>query len=578
MRECFFMLRSFAHYYKPHWKLFVFDMICALVAAGCDLVYPVVSRNIINTYIPDKNIRLILTWCAALLVIYIIQTVMQYFMQYQGHIVGVRMQADMRRDVFEHLQKLPFSYFDEHKTGVIMSRIVNDLMDISEFAHHGPEDLFISLVTVVGAFIILCTVNIPLTLITFAVLPFLVLFIIKKRSAMTMAFRKNRIEIAEVNASLENSIAGIRVSRAFTGEREEEKKFAENNQRYVTVRERSYRVMAEFFSGTNFLTSLMNVVILAAGGYCVSRGVLNVGDMVAYMLFINMFVNPIKKLIQFVEMFQNAITGYVRFQELMNVKPEQDEKGAIELKDVRGEIVFDDVTFHYDENKEVLSHISLTFPQGKMVAIVGPSGGGKTTLCHLIPRFYEISGGSILVDGHDIRDVTRASLRRQIGIVQQDVFLFTGTIFDNIAYGKLGASREEVYEAAKKANIHDYIMSLPEGYDTVVGERGVKLSGGQKQRISIARVFLKNPPILVLDEATSALDNVTENYIQDSLDELCKNRTTIVVAHRLSTIKNADEIIVMDRDGIEERGTHEELLARGNGIYKELYEAQFARI
>ncbi len=572
------MLRSFAHYYKPHWKLFVFDMICALVAAGCDLVYPVVSRNIINTYIPDKNIRLILTWCAALLVIYIIQTVMQYFMQYQGHIVGVRMQADMRRDVFEHLQKLPFSYFDEHKTGVIMSRIVNDLMDISEFAHHGPEDLFISLVTVVGAFIILCTVNIPLTLITFAVLPFLVLFIIKKRSAMTMAFRKNRIEIAEVNASLENSIAGIRVSRAFTGEREEEKKFAENNQRYVTVRERSYRVMAEFFSGTNFLTSLMNVVILAAGGYCVYRGVINVGDMVAYMLFINMFVNPIKKLIQFVEMFQNAITGYVRFQELMNVEPEQDEKGAIELKDVRGEIVFDDVTFHYDENKEVLSHISLTFPQGKMVAIVGPSGGGKTTLCHLIPRFYEISGGSILVDGHDIRDVTRASLRRQIGIVQQDVFLFTGTIFDNIAYGKLGASREEVYEAAKKANIHDYIMSLPEGYDTFVGERGVKLSGGQKQRISIARVFLKNPPILVLDEATSALDNVTENYIQDSLDELCKNRTTIVVAHRLSTIKNADEIIVMDRDGIEERGTHEELLARGNGIYKELYEAQFARI
>lgn len=578
MRECFFLLRSFAHYYKPHWKLFVFDMICALVAAGCDLVYPVVSRNIINTYIPDKNIRLILTWCAALLVIYIIQTVMQYFMQYQGHIVGVRMQADMRRDVFEHLQKLPFSYFDEHKTGVIMSRIVNDLMDISEFAHHGPEDLFISLVTVVGAFIILCTVNIPLTLITFAVLPFLVLFIIKKRSAMTMAFRKNRIEIAEVNASLENSIAGIRVSRAFTGEREEEKKFAENNQRYVTVRERSYRVMAEFFSGTNFLTSLMNVVILAAGGYCVYRGVINVGDMVAYMLFINMFVNPIKKLIQFVEMFQNAITGYVRFQELMNVEPEQDEKGAIELKDVRGEIVFDDVTFHYDENKEVLSHISLTFPQGKMVAIVGPSGGGKTTLCHLIPRFYEISGGSILVDGHDIRDVTRASLRRQIGIVQQDVFLFTGTIFDNIAYGKLGASREEVYEAAKKANIHDYIMSLPDGYDTFVGERGVKLSGGQKQRISIARVFLKNPPILVLDEATSALDNVTENYIQDSLDELCKNRTTIVVAHRLSTIKNADEIIVMDRDGIEERGTHEELLARGNGIYKELYEAQFARI
>ena len=572
------MLKSFVHYYRPHWKLFLLDMVCALIAASCDLMYPVISRNIINTYIPDKNLQLILTWCVILLVVYIIQTVMQYIMQYQGHVVGVRMQADMRRDVFEHLQKLPFSYFDEHKTGVIMSRIVNDLMDISEFAHHGPEDLFISIVTVLGAFIILCTVNVPLTLITFAVLPFLLFFVLKKRVAMTIAFRKNRIEIAEVNASLENSIAGIRVARAFTGETEEEKKFAQNNQRYVTVRERSYRVMAEFFSGTNLLTSLMNVVVLAGGGYCVYRGVISVGDMVAYMLFINMFVAPIKKLIQFVEMFQNAITGYVRFKELMEVEPEKEEPNAQTLGDVHGHICFDNVTFHYDEGKEVLSNISIDFPEGKMVAIVGPSGGGKTTLCHLIPRFYELSGGSISIDGHDIREVTRASLRQKIGIVQQDVFLFTGTIFDNIAYGKLGASREEVIEAAKKANIHNYIMSLPEGYDTFVGERGVKLSGGQKQRISIARVFLKNPPILVLDEATSALDNVTENYIQDSLDELCKNRTTIVVAHRLSTIKHADEIIVMDRDGIQERGTHNELLAKENGIYRELYEAQFARI
>ena len=572
------MLKSFIHYYKPHWKLFVFDMVCALVAASCDLMYPVISRNIINTYIPDKNLRLILTWCVALLVIYLVQAIMQYFMQYQGHVVGVRMQADMRRDVFEHLQKLPFSYFDEHKTGVIMSRIVNDLMDISEFAHHGPEDLFISLVSVVGSFIILCTINIPLTLITFAVLPFLILFVVKKRTAMTIAFRKNRIEIAEVNASLENSIAGVRVARAFTGEQEEAKKFDENNQRYVTVRERAYRVMAEFFSGTNFLTSLMNVVILSGGGFFVYRGVISVGDMVAYMLFINMFVAPIKKLIQFVEMFQNAITGYTRFQELMNIEVEQEEPDAVDLKDVRGEITFDNVSFQYNEGKEVLSNISMTFPQGEMVAIVGPSGGGKTTLCHLIPRFYEITQGSICIDGQDIRKVTRRSLRSKIGIVQQDVFLFTGTIFDNIAYGKLGASREEVYEAAKKANIHDYIMSLPEGYDTFVGERGVKLSGGQKQRISIARVFLKNPPILILDEATSALDNVTENYIQDSLDELCKNRTTIVVAHRLSTIKNADEIIVMDRDGIQERGTHTQLLEKDNGIYRELYEAQFARL
>ena len=572
------MLKSFARYYKPHWKLFVLDMVCALIAASCDLMYPVISRNIINTYIPDKNLQLIFSWCAALLVIYIIQTIMQYIMQYQGHVVGVRMQADMRRDVFTHLQKLPFSYFDEHKTGVIMSRIVNDLMDISEFAHHGPEDLFISAVTIIGSFIILCTVNVPLTLLTFIMIPFLVLFIVKKRTAMTVAFRKNRIEIAEVNASLENSIAGVRVARAFTGEAEEQKKFNENNQRYVAVREKAYRVMAEFFSGTNFLTAMMNVIILAGGGYCVYAGVITVGDMVAYMLFINMFVTPIKKLIQFVEMFQNAITGYVRFEELMNVQPEKEDEHAQELTDVKGEITFDNVTFQYDKGKEVLSNISLTFPQGKMVAIVGPSGGGKTTLCHLIPRFYEISSGSISVDGHDIRTVIRSSLRQKIGIVQQDVFLFTGTIFDNIAYGKLGASREEVIEAAKKANIHDYIMSLPEGYETFVGERGVKLSGGQKQRISIARVFLKNPPILVLDEATSALDNVTENYIQDSLDELCKNRTTIVVAHRLSTIKHADEIIVMDRDGIQERGTHAQLLEKENGIYKELYEAQFARI
>ena len=552
------MLKSFIHYYKPHWKLFVFDMVCALVAASCDLMYPVISRNIINTYIPDKNLRLILTWCVALLVIYLVQAIMQYFMQYQGHVVGVRMQADMRRDVFEHLQKLPFSYFDEHKTGVIMSRIVNDLMDISEFAHHGPEDLFISLVSVVGSFIILCTINIPLTLITFAVLPFLILFVVKKRTAMTIAFRKNRIEIAEVNASLENSIAGVRVARAFTGEQEEAKKFDENNQRYVTVRERAYRVMAEFFSGTNFLTSLMNVVVLTGGGYCVYRGVINVGDMVAYMLFINMFVNPIKKLIQFVEMFQNAITGYTRFQELMNIEVEQEEPDAVDLKDVRGEITFDNVSFQYDEGKEVLSNISMTFPQGEMVAIVGPSGGGKTTLCHLIPRFYEITQGSICIDGQDIRKVTRRSLRSKIGIVQQDVFLFTGTIFDNIAYGKLGASREEVYEAAKKANIHDYIMSLPEGYDTFVGERGVKLSGGQKQRISIARVFLKNPPILILDDSVSAVDTKTERTILDNLKKR-EGLTTILIAHRISTVEQMDKIVFVEDGEVHAVGKHEDL-------------------
>ena len=572
------MISKFFAYFKPHKKLFIIDLVSSFLIAVCNLFYPFVTRVIINDFVPNKLLTLMLVWGGALLLVYAVKAVLTFIVNYWGHVLGVRIQADMRRKLFRHVETLPFSFFDENRTGTIMSRIVNDLMDISEFAHHGPEDLFISLVSVVGSFIILCTINIPLTLITFAVLPFLILFVVKKRTAMTIAFRKNRIEIAEVNASLENSIAGVRVARAFTGEQEEAKKFDENNQRYVTVRERAYRVMAEFFSGTNFLTSLMNVVVLTGGGYCVYRGVINVGDMVAYMLFINMFVNPIKKLIQFVEMFQNAITGYTRFQELMNIEVEQEEPDAVDLKDVRGEITFDNVSFQYNEGKEVLSNISMTFPQGEMVAIVGPSGGGKTTLCHLIPRFYEITQGSICIDGQDIRKVTRRSLRSKIGIVQQDVFLFTGTIFDNIAYGKLGASREEVYEAAKKANIHDYIMSLPEGYDTFVGERGVKLSGGQKQRISIARVFLKNPPILILDEATSALDNVTENYIQDSLDELCKNRTTIVVAHRLSTIKNADEIIVMDRDGIQERGTHTQLLEKDNGIYRELYEAQFARL
>lgn len=572
------MMKSFIHYYRPHWKLFTFDMCCAFVAAMCDLVYPMVSRSIMNEYIPQKNLRLVLTWCFLLLMIYLLQTVLLYFMQYQGHVVGVRMQGDMRRDVFTHLHKLPFSYFDEHKTGVIMSRIINDLMDISEFAHHGPEDLFISIINVVGAFILLCTINVPLTLVVFSILPVLLFFIIRKRTAMSVAFSKTRVEIAEVNSSLENSIAGVRVSRAFTGQEAEVEKFQKNNSRFQQVREDSYKVMAEFFSGTNLITSLLNVMILTAGGLFLYYEKINNGDFVAFMLCINMFMSPIKKLVQFVEMFQNATTGYARFEELLNTPVEESDPGSVELGSVKGDIVFDKVAFHYDDGKAVLSDISLHFPPGKMVAIVGPSGGGKTTLCHLIPRFYEISSGSICIDGEDIRNFTRTSLREQIGIVQQDVFLFTGTIFDNIAYGKMGASSEEVIEASKKANIHDFILSLDEGYQTYVGERGVKLSGGQKQRISIARVFLKNPPILILDEATSALDNVTENIIQDSIDELCKNRTTIVVAHRLSTIKHADEILVLEKDGVKERGTHNELLANENGVYHELYEAQFARI
>ena len=565
------MLKSFARYYKPHWKLFVLDMVCALIAASCDLMYPVISRNIINTYIPDKNLQLIFSWCAALLVIYIIQTIMQYIMQYQGHVVGVRMQADMRRDVFTHLQRLPFSYFDEHKTGVIMSRIVNDLMDISEFAHHGPEDLFISAVTIIGSFIILCTVNVPLTLLTFIMIPFLVLFIVKKRTAMTVAFRKNRIEIAEVNASLENSIAGVRVARAFTGEAEEQKKFNENNQRYVAVREKAYRVMAEFFSGTNFLTAMMNVIILAGGGYCVYAGVITVGDMVAYMLFINMFVTPIKKLIQFVEMFQNAITGYVRFEERMNVQPEKEDEHAQELTDVKGEITFDNVTFQYDEGKEVLSNISLTFPQGKMVAIVGPSGGGKSTLANLVCRFFDVQSGSVRVGGADVRDIPKEELMDTISFVFQNSRLLKGSILDNVRLGRPQATEAEVLAALKAAQCMDIIEKFPAGIHTVIGTKGVYLSGGEQQRIAIARAMLKNAPILILDEATAFADPDNEAKVQAAFAQLAKGKTVLMIAHRLSTVANADCIYVVQDGQIVESGTKDELCAQ-NGLFARMWQ------
>ncbi len=576
------MIKRFIPYYKPHMKLFMLDMVCALAAACCGLVYPMVTRSIINVYVPNKQLGLILTWSFVLLLIYAFQAWMQHIMQYQGHVVGVRMQADMRRKVFAHLHKMPFSYFDEHKTGTIMSRIINDLQDISEFAHHGPEDLFISLISLVGAFIILCNINLLLTCIIFLMIPLLIFFVSKQRHRMSRVFAATKVEIAEVNATLENSIAGVRVSRAFTGQDSEQQKFDTNNNRFLKVREQSYRVMADFGAGTNFILSLLNLAMLCFGGIFVYNGSIDVGDFLAFVLYINMFTDPIKRLVQFVEMFQNASTGFNRFDELISSPVEEEAPNAEVLNAVDGHIVFDNVTFHYEEEEgepmDVLKNVSIDFPAGKMVAIVGPSGGGKTTLCHLIPRFYEISEGSISIDGTDIRSVTRQSLRKNIGIVQQDVFLFTGTIYDNIAYGRPEATKEEVYAAAKRANIHDYIMTLEHGYDTFVGERGIKLSGGQKQRISIARVFLKNPPILILDEATSALDNVTENMIQEALDELCRGRTTIVVAHRLSTVKNADEIIVISKDGIQERGRHTELLEKENGIYAELYQAQFARL
>ncbi len=573
------LLRRFISYYKPHRRLFCADMICAFIVAVCDLFYPMIAKNMINDYVPNRNLRLLLVWGAALLVIYLLKAGLNWFIQYYGHIVGVRMQADMRRDVFKRLQKLPFSFFDEHKTGSLMSRVVNDLMDISELAHHGPEDLFLSLITIIGAFVLLCTINVPLTIIIFIFVPIMVAFSVYIRREMNAAFLLTRQEMAEINANLENSIAGIRVSRSYVSGAHEEKKFQHYNDRFQAARGESYRVMAKFFSTTGFFTDFMYLVVLVAGGLFFFYGKIDAGGFTAYLLYVNMFLNPVRKLINFFEQLQNGATGFQRFEELMAQQEEAEDPNAKELTDVKGAIDFDHVSFQYETGKEdepghmVIQDLSLHIDPGRTVALVGPSGGGKTTLCHLIPRFYEVTSGKISIDGQDITTLTRDSLRRNIGMVAQDVFLFTGTIKENIAYGNLDASDEEIIEAAKKANIHDYIMTLPDGYDTYVGERGVKLSGGQKQRISIARVFLKNPSILILDEATSALDNATEMLIQQSLEKLAEGRTSIIVAHRLSTIKNADEIIVISDEGILERGTHEELLAK-NGVYAGLYQFQ----
>ena len=488
--------------------------------------------------------------------------------------MGVTMQSNMRRDIFEHLQDLPFVFFDENKTGSLSSRIINDLMDVSELAHHGPEDLFISLVMLIGSFILLSTINLPLAIIVFSIVPLLIFVAMKLRVRMADTFMETRVTIGEVNATIENSISGIRVSKAFSNKEKEIEKFNTNNTKFQAARKKAYKVMAEFHVGSSFIIDFLNILVLSAGAIFFFKGLINFGDFAAFLLYIGNFLNPIRKLINFVEQYQSGSSGFKRFTEIMDKEVETDDPGAIDIYNVKGDISFDNVTFAYDDNTEILNDISFNIEAGKTVAFVGPSGGGKTTLCHLIPRFYEIVNGSISIDNTDIREFTRRSLRKNIGIVQQDVFLFTGTIFENIQCGKFDSTKDEVYEAARNANIHDFIMSLPKGYDTYVGERGVKLSGGQKQRISIARVFLKNPPILVLDEATSALDNATELLIQKSLEELSKGRTTVVVAHRLSTIKNADEIIILTDEGIKERGKHQELLDK-NGIYSELYNAQF---
>ncbi len=562
------MLKKFISFYKPYKKLFFMDLIAAFIAALCDLVYPMMTRTLVNDSIPNKNIRLIVVFAVTLLIIFLIKALCGYFMQYWGHVVGVRMQGDMRRDVFNHLQKLPNKYFDNNKTGDIMSRIINDLMEISELAHHGPEDIFISLVMLTGSFIILCTINIPLTLLIFAFIPFIVLFTMYQRKKMNKAFLNTKVKTGAINASLENSISGISISKAFVSHETEQEKFEKGNKKFIIAREKAYKVMAEYFSGAGFGIDILNYVGLIGGGLFTFKGVIDIGDFMAYMLYIRLFTDPIKKLINFMEQFQNGITGFQRYMEIMNEDQEKNKKNAVELCDVKGNIEFKNVGFSY-EGEKVLDDFSIDIESGKMLALVGHSGGGKTTICNLIPRFYDVMDGDILIDGKSIYDVTLDSLRENIGIVQQEVFLFTGTIRDNILYGKTNASEEEIIKASKMANIHDFIESLPEGYDTYIGERGVKLSGGQKQRISIARVFLKNPSILILDEATSALDNTTEHIIQESLKKLCEGRTTIVVAHRLSTIQNADEIVVIGNKGIIEKGSHDELM-KLNGEYSKL--------
>lgn len=562
------MIKKFISYYKPYKKLFILDLIVATIATICSLIYPMMTRVLINETIPNKEIKVIGIFAIILMLLYLIKAGCCYFIQYFGHLVGVGMQADMRRDMFNHLEELPNSYFDNNRTGDLMSRMINDLMEISELAHHGPEDLFISIVMFLGSFIILSTINIPLTILVFAFVPFIVIFTLKKRKKMNDCFMETRVHTSNINSTLENSIAGIRISKAFVAHEYEKEKFNKGNNKFREVRKKAYKVMAEYFAGVNFGVDILDYVVLIAGGVFTYYGVINLGDFLAYMLYVKLFTDPIKKLINFVEQYQNGMTGFKRFMEIMNVEKEKENPNAVEINNVEGNIEFENVSFSY-ENESVLNDINLSIESGKMLALVGPSGGGKTTFCSLIPRFYDVDKGDIKIDGKSIYDIKLNSLRKNIGIVQQDVFLYTGTIKENIKYGNQNATDEEVIEAAKKANIHEFIMELKDGYDTYIGERGVKLSGGQKQRISIARVFLKNPPILILDEATSALDNVTEYLIQKSLEELCKNRTTIVVAHRLSTIKNADEIIVLTDKGIEERGNHKELIERG-GIYNNL--------
>ncbi len=568
------MLKRFISYYKPHKKLFMLDMLASLFISVLGMVYPVVTRNMLNDYIPNKKIKLIVIFGIALFIIYFVRMLLRYFVQYYGHIIGIRMQAQMRLDMFKKLQKLPFSFFDENETGKIMSRLTSDLADISELAHHGPENLLISGIMVVASFGYLLSINVPLTLIVFACVPLLGAAAYFFRKKMHNAFMESRKSVAQISAAVESSVTGIRVTKAFNNNETEVKKFVEGNNRLISARKVAYDAMGKFFSSTNFVTDVFNILVLIAGGLFLYNREINFGDYSSFIISINLFISPVMTLANFTEQYQNASTGFARFLEIMDEKEEEDSLDAKELSDVKGEISFENVSFSYNNSDLVLNDVSFHIKPGSKTAFVGPSGGGKTTICHLIPRFYPVNEGSIKIDGFDINNITLASLRNSIGIVQQDVFLFNGTLRENIMYGKVDATQEQMIEAAKKAKIHDYIISLPDGYDSQIGERGVKLSGGQKQRISIARIFLKNPAILILDEATSALDNTTEILIQSEFDKLCEGRTTLIVAHRLSTVKNADEIVVISEGKITERGAHDKLLSQ-NGSYAKLYREQF---
>ena len=568
------MLKRFLSYYKPHRVMFFFDMLASLTVASIGIFYPIITRSMLNDFIPNREYRDIIFFGSLLLVLYALRSALDYFIQYQGHVIGVKMQAQMRSDMFNHLEKLPYSFYDGNETGKIMSRMTNDLWEVSELAHHGPENIIISSISIVTAFVYLSTINIWLTLIIFACVPFLLLISWSLRKRMRNAFTESRQAVAEINGALESSISGIRVTKAFTNSDVESEKFEIGNHAFINARKKSYKAMGMFHSSTTFVTNVFNVIVLIAGGLFLYNGDILFGDYTAFILSVNLFLGPVNTLIAFMEQYQNGVTGFKRFLEIMDTEPEIDTSDATDIEKVEGDILFKNVTYGYEGDTDVLHDLTLEIKKGEIFALVGPSGGGKTTICHLIPHFYNVEKGEIFIDGKEIHDITMKSLRQNIGIVQQDVYLFNASIRDNILYGRPGATDEEVYEAAKRANIHDYVLTLENGYDTIIGERGVKLSGGQKQRLSIARVFLKNPPILILDEATSALDNTTEILIQRALDELCKGRTTIVVAHRLSTVKNANKIAVVSDGRITELGNHNELVELG-GTYAGLYKLQF---